>query len=168
MTKLQQIQTILGVPADNRWGPVSQAALDREKSVLVAVGKWHSVLASSFADKADVAAFRACKATGKSDEECFKVGDNGVGCWGDDCAGGGPMCALPPEDMEDKFGSVAAAKHASVKVVVGSRKVVCTLADRMPHRAAITNHCGIDLNPAACIELGLRPPMTCAAEWAWA
>jgi len=42
----------------------------------------HKVIASSFADPADVRAFKRCKAQGKTDQECFRVGDNGVGCWG--------------------------------------------------------------------------------------
>ena len=54
----------------------------------------HRVHASSFADPADVRRFRACKAAGKSDQECFKVGDNGVGCWGDDTTTAVPMLSL--------------------------------------------------------------------------
>lgn len=132
-------------------------------------------LASSFADPADVRAFQRCKAKGKSDLECFKVGDNGVGCWGDFTAQEtDPMCALPPQEMEAKWGSVAAAKHKKVLVTLTGpggkltrKMVVCTLADRMP-RKANKSGAGIDLNPAASKALGLRPPHLVPAEWEWA
>lgn len=134
------------------------------------------VLASSFADMADLRAFERCKAQGKSDVECFKVGDNGVGCWGDKTAQTEiPMCALPPEDMEEKWGSLAAAKHKKVLVTLTGhggkltrRMVVCLLADRMPARRNIKNGAGIDLNPAAAKALGLVPPFMVEAEWEWA
>ena len=125
----------------------------------------HVVQASSFADPADVAAFRRCKARGMSDIEAFRYGDNGVGKWGDDTTeGSGPSCALPPEDgrpLEDK------AHLAKVRVFANGRSVVCLLKDTMPARANIKNGCGIDLNPDACAALGLHPPVKCAASWEW-
>lgn len=118
------------------------------------------VFASSFADPADRAAYLKAIQNGASEREAFAVGDNGIGCWGDLTAQDHtPMCALPPETMEEWFGSVAAAKHKNVLVIHGDDSVSCVLADRMPHRANITNGCGIDLNPAACRQLGLRPPI---------
>lgn len=171
MSKIEQIQTILGVVADGWWGPRSQAALDAVIKVNGSTARGeHRVKASSFADPADVAAFRKCKATGRSDEECFKVGDNGIGCWGDDTTGVTPMCALPPEDMEERWGATTAAKHKHVLVQVCStgRTVTCVLGDRMPRRAKITNGAGIDLNPAACEQLGLKPPMMVDVVWSWA
>jgi hypothetical protein len=54
------------------------------------------VTASSFADRADLAAFQHAKALGWSDKHAFAVGDNGVGAWGDFTARDDvPMCALP-------------------------------------------------------------------------
>jgi len=127
------------------------------------------VIASSFADPKDVKAFMRCKALGKSDKECFAVGDNGIGCWGDNTAQDTvPMCALPPDDMQAKFGAWKKAKRAKVRVRVGSGEVVCILGDRMPWKAYIKNGCGIDLNPAAAKALGLRPPFKVQAEWEWA
>lgn len=124
--------------------------------------------ASSFADPADVAAYLAAKARGKSDKEAFAVGDNGVGCWGDNTAQDKvPMCALPPDDMVAKFGSVAKAKHASVRVTHKDRVVVCLLGDRMPWKKNIKNGCGIDLNPAALKALKLKSPCKVAVEWVW-
>ncbi len=127
-----------------------------------------NVLASSFADLADLRAYERCKAQGKPDRECFKVGDNGIGCWGDRTAQEEiPMCALPPEDMIARFGSVKAAKHARVRVTANGREVLCLLADRMPAKANITNGAGIDLNPAAAKQLALQPPFLVRARWEW-
>jgi hypothetical protein len=125
--------------------------------------------ASSFADPADVAAFWRCKKRGGSDQQCFKVGDNGVGCWGDDCsAGSGPSCALPPEDMIEKWGSVKAARRKPVSVTANGRTITVLLKDRMPHRANIKNGAVIDLNPDAVAALGLKPPIMVSASWSWA
>lgn len=127
------------------------------------------VKASSFADPADVRAFKRCKENGGSDAECFKVGDNGIGVWGGNCAeGSGPCCALPPDDMIEKWGSINAAQNRPVRVTVGGEQVVCTLRDRMPWKKNIRNGAGVDLNPDACAALGLRPPVMADAEWEWA
>ena len=123
------------------------------------------VQASSFADPADLAAFKRAKARGLSDMEAFKFGDNCVGKWGDPTGEGtGPSCALPPEDwrpLGDK------AHLARVRVFANGRSVACELTDTMPARANIKIGCGIDLNPDACAALGLHPPVLCAASWEW-
>lgn len=125
-------------------------------------------IASSFADPADVAAFKKCKARGKSDDECFKVGDNGVGCWGDNTAQDKhAMCALPPDDMIQKFGTVTAARHHSVLVSFKKKTCVCILADRMPWKKNIKNGAGIDLNPAAIAQLGIPRGAMVKVEWRW-
>jgi hypothetical protein len=135
----------------------------------------HHVLASSFADPADVRAFQKWyyiyigegKGATEATKLAFAKGDNGIGCWGDTCTGPTPMCALPPEDMEERWGSIDAARHRPVEVVYNGRSVVCTLADRMPHRANIKNGAGIDLNPGACDALKLKPPVMVRAAWRW-
>jgi len=167
---IKAIQGIIGVTQDGIWGPKSQAALD---AVVHPPAQWlnapHKGLASSFADPADVRAFKRCKENGGTDQQCFKVGDNGVGCWGDDCSeGSGPSCALPPDDMIEKFGSIAAAKHAKVKVSANGQSATCTLKDRMPWKKNITNKAIIDLNPDAVALLGLKPPIMVPATWEWA
>lgn len=127
-------------------------------------------LASSFADPGDVRRFLACKRKGRTDEECFKVGDNGIGCWGDMTAQmSTPMCALPPQDMEQRWGSVINAKHrwVWVKCARTSKACRCLLADRMP-RKPNKSGAGIDLNPAASAALALTPPHLVEVEWAWA
>jgi hypothetical protein len=170
---IKAIQGIVGVTQDGIWGPKSQAAFDAIIDASRKPADWtnatHKGLASSFADPADVRAFKRCKEQGKSDYECFKVGDNAIGAWGDDCSeGSGPSCALPPDDMIEKFGSVAAAKHAPVKVSANNQTVTCVLKDRMPWKKSITNKAIIDLNPDAVAALGLKPPIMEPASWEWA
>lgn len=127
------------------------------------------VLASDFASLKDLEGYKRAKAQGKSDVEAFKVGDNGLGCWGDLTAQTHtPMCALPPDDMITKWGSVKKAKHKKVHVYINGQSVTCVLADRMPWKKNIKNGCGIDLNPAALKALGLRSPIKKPAEWFWA
>lgn len=123
------------------------------------------VLASSFADPADVRAFKRCKMKGGTDFECFKVGDNAIGKWGDLTAeGSGKICALPPEDWE-QFG--ASARGKLVRVTYKGKETICKLLDTMPHRRFIKNGAGIDLNPDAVRSLGLEPPILVRVEWEW-
>lgn len=164
MSRIAEIQAILAVDADGIWGPKSQAALD----ALIANRIEHHVIASSFADPLDITAFRRCKEQGRTDKECFRLGDNGIGWWDDDTSeGSGPSCALPPEDMEGRWGSVNAAAHKNVLVQINGALVTCVLKDRMPHRANITNGAGIDLNPDALAAVGLQPPIMLPAVWSW-
>lgn len=127
------------------------------------------VLASSFADPQDLADYARSGSYAK--------GDNGVGCWGDKTAQDHtPMCALPPDDIIAKWGSMRArdAQGKAVRVTLTTpegqptaRAVTCQLADRMPWRKNIKNGAGIDLNPAAAKALGLTPPFKVKAVWEW-
>lgn len=173
---ITKIQRWAGVTPDGIFGPKTARAIVEKLNLDPLpttpadpdVLDWTMGKASSFADPADVRAFNKCKAEGKSDEQCFKVGDNAVGCWGDPTAeGSGPSCALPPDDMEARFGSVAAAKHAKVRVAANGREIIVTLKDRMPRKKNITNGAVIDLNPDAAALLGLKPPFMKDAAWAW-
>lgn len=160
MGKIAEIQKILGVVQDDLWGAKSQAALD---ALAKKQEGTHLVWASSFADPADVKAFQKCKATGKSDVQCFKVGDNGIGKWGDDTTTDVPMCALPYEDWE----KLKNPRGRKVLVQRGVDSVVCELRDTMPHKENIKNGAGIDLNPAACKALGLAPPVKTQVIWSF-
>ena len=147
--KLQEIQAILGVEADGFWGPKSQAALNKQ----IGQGEGFSSTASSFADPADLMAFKKCKATGKTDLQCFKVGDNGVGQFGKITAQWRtPMVAVHAVDMKVRWGSVNAAAHRPVTVTVKGKTVQATVEDRIGVKGRI------DLNPAAAKALGLTPP----------
>ena len=115
-----------------------------------------SCYASSFADPADIRAFRRCKEKGGSDQDCFKVGDNGVGFWGDDVsAGTGPSCALPPEVIDD----LGITRGHPIEVSYDGRYTIALLKDHMPHIRHLANAARIDLNPDACAELSLVPPV---------
>jgi hypothetical protein len=172
-TKIAGIQTILGVEVDGIAGPETQAAWDE----LMYGDSFHveyETYASSFADPADIEAFEKCKAEGNTDEYCFDYGDNGIGCWGASTVeGSGPACALPPEYMEQKWGSVDAAKHKKVRVIRTDpvlnlkHQVVCTLKDRMPCVENCANEARIDLNPDAAAALKLEPPFIEPVVWFW-
>lgn len=167
MGKVAEIQTILGVTADDRWGVHTQAALDSLIHETTDTGV-HKGKASSFADPADILAFKRCKDRGGSDQDCFKVGDNGIGCWGDSVVEGtGASCAIPPDDMISKWGSTGNAKHKPVEVSANGKTIICVTKDRMPWKKNITNGAIIDLNPDACRELGVEPPVMIKAEWKW-
>ena len=162
------IQHLVGVAADGAYGPETANAILKE-FVRVGIANpdlilIHHVKASSFADPADVAAFQRCKAQGNSDQACFKVGDNGIGKWGDDTTVNVPMCALPPDDWR-QLGSNA--RGAKVLVTGNGRTVICELRDTMPAKANVKNGAGIDLNPAAVEALGLHPPIMIPATWRW-
>jgi hypothetical protein len=170
--QISGIQNLLGVTADGVWGPKSQAALAALVAPKPVPGQEieHKTYASSFADPADVAAFNKCKAQGKSDQECFKVGDNGIGCWGQSTVEGtGPSCALPPEYMTARWGSKSAAKNKEVLVQLDAtgKKVLCVLKDQMPSVENLANDAKIDLNPDACAALDLEPPIMEKVTWWW-
>ena len=119
-------------------------------------------LASSFADAQDLADY--------SRSGAYAKGDNGVGCWGDKTAQDHtPMCALPPDDVIAKWGSMKArdARGRMVQVSTNVHTVVCQLADRMPWKKNITNGAGIDLNPAALRALRLKAPILLPCVWTW-
>jgi hypothetical protein len=147
------------VDADGYWGPKSQAALNTELGNSTGI----SATASSFADPADVVAFNKCKAQGKTDQQCFKVGDNGIGQFGKITAQDQiPMVAVHADDMIARWGSVIAAAHRPVTVTVNQTTIQATVEDRIGVKGRI------DLNPAASKRLGLTPPFLVPCTWNWA
>ncbi len=169
---LAKIQKVLGVGADGFWGPKSQKALNDELDGGAAKGAakgagggaGFKAIASSFADPADVTAFNKCKATGKTDQECFKVGDNGIGQFGKITAQTQtPMVAIHKDDMIARWGSVNAAAHRMVTVTIKGKTIQAAVEDRLGVAGRI------DLNPAAAKQLGLNPPFlekNCVWNWA--
>jgi hypothetical protein len=127
------------------------------------------VIASSFADPADLAAYKAAIAAGKTREDALKLGDDGQGCWGDDTSSQErPSCALPPEDWQSRWGAGAPARGRKVAVTYKGKTVVGELLDTMPHRANIKNGAGIDLNPGFAKAFGIHQPfMLHDVEWHW-
>lgn len=171
-----EIQQQLHVAEDGVFGELTQQALQHLLILpaaspwpLTAPGPaedgWHHVLATSFADPQDVARFRQCKLAGGSDAHCLTVGDNGVGKWGDDCATGDLLVALPPEYWAP-FGHAARLKLVDIQI--GGKTLLARLGDTMPHLANITNDAGLDTNPGVGAAAGLRPPYKVPAAWRWA
>lgn len=126
------------------------------------------VTASSFADPADVVAYKECLKSGKTAKQCLAGGDNGIGRWGDDTTVAKPICALPPDDWLAKWRTGSIARGKKIELSFNDKKVICELRDTMPARANITNGAGIDLNPGAANALGLKPPfMQPNVSWRW-
>lgn len=123
--------------------------------------------ASSFADPDDVRAFQRCKARGGSDIECFAVGDNGLGCWGQPTTGDEPIIALPKDDLQARFGRWQRGKNARVKVTIHGRTVECLVRDCMPWKKNLHNKAGLDLAPGAQRAFALQPPFLVPCEWEW-
>lgn len=164
--QIAAIQAVLGVTVDGLWGPKTQTALDQVVRPDSSVS--HAVIASSFADPADVRAFKRCKDNGGSDNDCFKVGDNAIGVWGDSTAEGtGPSCALPPEHIAERWGTRDAGKYKQVLVNHNDREAVLTLKDVMPHLKNITTRARIDINPDGVRALGMEPPIMAPVIWKW-
>lgn len=192
MPSIADIQTLLNQPADNTWSPLDQAALikasdavKRKIQALLGVvvdGRWGSqsqnklnklrawsgdhwvfCQASSFADPADLASFKKCKTTGKTDVQCFAVGDNGIGQFGDITAQTHtPYVAVHKSFMIARWGSVLASAHRKVELLINGKSHVVIVGDRIsaPGR--------IDLNPAAYLLWNLKAPLKIDAQWRWA
>lgn len=121
--------------------------------------------ASSFADPADVVRFKECKAKGKSDAACFKVGDNGIGAWGHLTAQDRVCMAAVPRDVWQKAKKRGGDK---LKVTYEGKTVEGILGDTMPYSWNVTNGALIDLNPAFAKALGVKPPfMLHDVVWEW-
>jgi hypothetical protein len=126
----------------------------------------HRGMASSFADPADLIAYKHCKATGRSEEECLAVGDNCIGVWDDPTGQGtGLSCALIPEDIRERWGTLRNGKHRLVRVSANGKTIVCVLKDILGHHKGVV----IDLNPDACAALGKSPVnFMKPCSWSWA
>jgi hypothetical protein len=119
---------------------------------------WNNVRATDFADATDIAKFNACKALGKTDGECFKTGDNGIGAWGTPTSSNIPMCALPKKDWQH----LANPNGTLVEVQANGKTVICELRDSGP---SASTGAGLDLNPGAIAVLGLTHPVSVSARW---
>jgi hypothetical protein len=172
--KLAAIQLVLGVKPDGIWGIKSQAALEYAQGIREdpTPSPPNEVYASCFADPKAIEAFLECKNRGGTDQECFELGDNGVGIWGDSTARGtGPSCALPPEYIEAQWGRIGHAKHRQLKIqrIAGDARyeVIATLKHTMPRLQDLQTKARIYLNPDACEALGLHPPCLEKVGWWW-
>lgn len=141
-------------------------SLLNSNQVVAESGK-NTVIASSFADPADIVAFKRCKNRGGSDKKCFEVGDNGVGLWGDDTSDESKaMCALPRGVWQDKWGRGDLARGKKLAVTYKGKTIVCELRDTLPARPK--NGAGLDLSPGAAKAFGVAPPfMLRNVIWRW-
>lgn len=99
---------------------------------------------TSFADTADLLAYNRAVKSGKTPKEALSVGDNGLGASNlSTVSGTGPCCAL--------HGSGNLGRR--VLVQFGGLSVECDVRDVSPDGVC-------DLNPDACAELGLKPPVS--------
>ena len=107
------------------------------------------IKATSFADVEDLRRYNRAVRSGKSPTEALSVGDNGLGSHGlSTVAGTGPCCAFA-----EGYGRI-------VRVFYGEKHVDCDVRDLGPRDV-------IDLNPDACNELGLRPPVSVMVDIVW-
>jgi hypothetical protein len=162
---LANIQKLLNVEDDGFWGPKSQEALNDELAGGGGEGGGNGpfeAVASSFADPKDLEDFKKCKARGKTDKECFKIGDNGIGKFGKLTAQTTtPMVAVHPSDAKKRWGSMDAAAHRMVRVTVDNKSVEASVEDQLGVAGRI------DLNPASAKKLELNPPFTVNCTWEW-
>ncbi len=175
-TAWKKVQAVLGTTQDGIPGPNDEQELQMLKfgakhdfdwnpgPTDPTPKRWHEGKASSFADPADIRAFKRCVAAGHSEQFCLSKGDNGIGKWGADTTQPIPMCALPPEEWEH----LPHPQGTPVIVEANGQTTRCYLQDTMPARANIKNGAIIDLNAAACKALGLEPPIMVDARWRWA
>lgn len=112
------------------------------------------IRATSFADAEDLRRFNRARREGKTTVEALEVGDNGVGAWGHSTVRGtGPCVALSPH-------TVGFRPLRMVRVRYGDKHVDADVRDIAPANV-------IDLNPDACEELGLKPPVSVYVDWTW-
>lgn len=127
------------------------------------------VTATSFADRTDLALYHRLINEGETPAQARRLADNGVGKWGDDTTSTTiPMCALPRDDWVAKWGSGNQARGKTIRVAYKDKVIVCELRDTLPAKKNIKNGVGIDLNPAAVMALGLKPPIKVKnVKWEW-
>ena len=138
----------------------------------------NEIIASSFADLADVAAFHKWykiyldqgKSPAEATQLAFAKGDNGVGFTGLLCATEAEcLCALPPEDWKAKWRTKAMASGKPLIVTHKGIEVRGRLGDTMPAVSRIRNGARIDLNPGFAKAFGLKPPFLIPGfSWRWA
>jgi hypothetical protein len=110
--------------------------------------------ATSFADAEDLRRFNRAIQSGRTSQQALEVGDNGIGAWGKSTvAGTGPCVALSPTVSGFHRGGL-------VRVFFGEKSVDADVRDIAPENV-------IDLNPDACEELGLKPPVSTLVDWIW-
>lgn len=161
-TVKKRVQSLLSVTPDGIWMTKSQGALNELRAL--AGDDWIYCQASSFADPKDVAAFKRCKQGGKTDLQCFAVGDNGVGQFGVITAQDvTPYVAVHHDDMVSRWGSEHGAALREVELIIAGHPepIIAKVGDRISERGRI------DCNPAILKIAGRKAPMMTGAQWRW-
>jgi hypothetical protein len=110
---------------------------------------WQDATASIFADQGDRYRYEMAKRNGASEQEALKVGDNGVGKWGDVTSTYKiPMVALPSDTPGLAHGRIVELQRGNGPIV---RAMV---GDVMPRSDRLLGKANIDLNPAAALGVG--------------
>lgn len=118
-------------------------------------------LASVFANRADLWRYQMAKLNGSTEEDALKVGDNGVGHWGDVTATyKTPMVALPSD-------TPGLERGRQVRVTGPNGSTVAIVGDQMPRSDKLQGRADIDLNPAAAMAVG-HPGGVVPVTWQWA
>lgn len=118
-----------------------------------------STQASTFADPKDIAAYKAAKARGLSEEDALKVGDNGVGS---SRLGGIDTTktvgvAIPPDVLEAQLGKDPAAwRKARVRVTIGDQTFLVPIVDEGPGSGPVSRGVGTDLSAPFAYGVGSK------------
>jgi hypothetical protein len=105
---------------------------------------------TSFADVTDLRRYNIAIDNGKSLRAALADGDNGVGAWGKSTVAGTGAA----------FAVHNGQRHRTARITVGGRSIVAECRDLAPDGV-------IDLNPDACAELGLTPPVLATGDFEW-
>jgi len=156
----ENFRSCSGWKDDGFWGPKSQQALNDELKEAGGGGGGNGPFEArgiqASRDPKDVEDFKKCKAQGKTDKQCFAVGDNGIGSLAKLTAQTTtPMVAIHPSDAKKRWGSMDCCGAPSG---AGDRRQQRSVVASVEDQLGVAGR--IDLNPAAAKELGLNPSLS--------
>jgi len=128
----------------------------------------NTTIATSFADPADIERYLAAKAAGKTEQEALDVGDNGIGCWGDNTKqGSGARSSLPAHVIIARWGYMKNGRGRLIRVFLGEKWIDTILSDEGPGPKEEAEGHGLDLNFDAWAALGITVPAEQQVQWDW-
>lgn len=128
----------------------------------------NTTIATSFADPADIRAYLEAKMRGETEEQALDVGDNGIGCWGDDTKmGSGARSSLPAHVTVSRWGSMWNGRRRLIRVFYGGTFVDTILSDAGPGPKEEAEGHGLDLNYDAWKAFGVSVPAEKKVQWDW-
>lgn len=127
-----------------------------------------TTIATSFADPADIVDYNRAIAAGKTVAQALAVGDNGIGCWGDNTKqGSGARSSLPAHVITARWGSMHNGKNRLIRVFFSDKWIDTILSDVGPGPSEEHEGHGLDLNYDAWAAFGLIPPCSHTVQWNW-